>query len=197
MLSVYLDGEMPSPWKEKLEDHVSGCPECAGQLEAYRGAALGHAAGEDEAARAAGARVWEKLSASVIHRAEERPARRGPIWRRRVSLPIPAAAAAGLLLVVGMALAWALYPPAEPEMGVSSCVYESGLYLPAQDMESIIEYLMSRGGSDMLVLRLPETQSFAASGEPAVVMAADYSRQLASWSGQGSRGGPGRRRQGP
>ena len=54
MLSVYLDGELPSPWKEKLEEHVSGCPECAGRIGAYKSAAPVPADGEGADAGAAG-----------------------------------------------------------------------------------------------------------------------------------------------
>ena len=35
-ISVYFDGEMVSPWKEKMEAHIKGCADCAGQLEAYK-----------------------------------------------------------------------------------------------------------------------------------------------------------------
>jgi hypothetical protein len=202
MLSVYLDGEMPSPWREKLESHVEACPDCAGRLESYREAALGHESGEEGAAlAAAGERVWERLGASVSRASP--PRSRRPLWRRRVSLPIPAAAAA--LLAAGVAFSWAIAaaPDGGDEMPVISLVSETDLYAQAQDMASIIEYLISRGGDEMTILRLPDTQSFAASGEPAVVRAADYHRQLASWNAaqNGARGeqgssGQGRRRLG-
>jgi hypothetical protein len=107
-----------------------------------------------------------------------------------------------------MAFAWAAAPSGEGEMPVINLVSETDLFVPIQDMESVIEYLFARGSSDMLVLRLPETQSFESSGEPAVVRAADYSRQLASWNAQAAQGGEprgaagqdaaqGRRRPGP
>jgi anti-sigma factor RsiW len=36
ILSVYLDEELPSPWKEKMEAHVSSCAECQAVLEKYQ-----------------------------------------------------------------------------------------------------------------------------------------------------------------
>lgn len=36
LFSAYVDGEVPSPWKEKLEAHASSCPECAKRTERYK-----------------------------------------------------------------------------------------------------------------------------------------------------------------
>jgi len=186
MLSVYLDGELPSPWKEKLESHVSGCPECAGRIKAYRNIALipggGAATGEEIAVNAAGERVWQRLDASM-KRGRMFPRSRA-IWRRSVSLPVPVAAA---LLVVALTFAWMQWTPDADEMVGVSFTSETELDVPVQDMESVIEYLIARSGSEMLILRLPETQSFVSNGEPAIIRAADYSRQLASWNMQGRR----------
>ena len=176
MLSVYLDGELPSPWKEKLESHVSDCPLCAGRIKAYKSISQGNETGGEAAVSAAGERVWKRLGVS----GRTFPRRRA-IWRRSVSLPIPAAA----LLVVGLVFAFSFLGSSEAT-GVSH-VSETEFDLPVQDIESVIEYLLARGGSETLILRLPESQSFVSNGEPAIVLAADYSRQIASWNMQGRR----------
>lgn len=36
LYSAYADGEVPSPWKEKLEAHLSTCPNCRARSEQYR-----------------------------------------------------------------------------------------------------------------------------------------------------------------
>lgn len=36
LFSAYVDGEVPSPWKEKLEAHATSCPECAKRTEHYK-----------------------------------------------------------------------------------------------------------------------------------------------------------------
>lgn len=36
LYSAYADGEVPSPWKEKLEAHLSACPNCRARAEQYR-----------------------------------------------------------------------------------------------------------------------------------------------------------------
>ncbi len=35
LFSAYVDGEVPSPWKEKLEAHIASCRECAERTERY------------------------------------------------------------------------------------------------------------------------------------------------------------------
>jgi len=181
MISVYLDGELPSPWKEKLEKHVAGCPECAGRIEAYRSISPVCGTGEAAVVDAAGERVWERLSAST-KRGSAFPGRRA-LWRRRVSLPIPAVAAA---LVLGLTFAWTFrVPQIQEASGEMSIVSEAEFGVPEQNMESVIESLIGRSGSEVLMMRLPESQSFVSTGEPAMIRAADYSRHAAARQGRG------------
>lgn len=35
LFSAYVDGEIPSPWKEKLESHISSCESCANRTNRY------------------------------------------------------------------------------------------------------------------------------------------------------------------
>jgi hypothetical protein len=69
-----------------------------------------------------------------------------------------------------------------PENGMNMRVFLSEEELPlpsimpAADMSSVIQYL-GYDGADIIILRLPESRSFAAFGEPAIIKAADYSRR--------------------
>ena len=36
LYSAWVDGEVPSPWKEKLEAHLASCPRCQAQAERFR-----------------------------------------------------------------------------------------------------------------------------------------------------------------
>lgn len=40
LYSVYVDGELPSPWKEKLEAHLNDCAECRAVVNSYRNLSL-------------------------------------------------------------------------------------------------------------------------------------------------------------
>jgi len=95
-------------------------------------------------------------------------------------MPLPAAAA---LLILGLAFAWIFGQPRTQEAPIT-LASEAELFAPAQDMASVIEYLIGRSGSEVLMLRLPESQSFVSNGEPTIIRAADYSRQIASWQGR-------------
>jgi len=222
MLSVYLDGELPSPWKEKLESHVSGCKDCAARIESYRSVfpAPARVPATDTTSEA-GERVWQRLDASAR---QGRLSRRRAIWRRNVSLPLPAIAAAAVALVVVTTFAGtllngggaqpsafgvadaegaqalpmmmrladgegfdeiALASEGQPPVDGVSIFCETDFHMTALDMESVAEYLRSRGGENMLVFHLPAHRSFQSNGEPAVIRAADYLRQIASWHAQG------------
>jgi anti-sigma-K factor RskA len=183
LLSVYVDGELPSPWKEKMETHLAQCSGCKEQLENYRRlfvlsdeTAL-HEKAQMEAAKD---RVWQKLQS-------RRPGRRtrsfkyaADVWRRRVSIPLPAAAAAAVVLVL-LAAFW-MQRPAEPPAVIPTNIIASEEALPniipaSSDMNGVLQYLGGFDSGDILILRLPESRNFISSGEPAIINAVDYPRR--------------------
>jgi hypothetical protein len=178
ILSVYADGELPSPWKEKLESHLAQCPECGKLLETYRlFSAAGAALNEEEAA--AKKRVWQRLE-SVSGRAFHSFSAHG-LWRRSLSIPLPAAAVAAAALFIAFALLWmrkpVQSPPSSPETILASEEIDSPDIVPVSNMNDVLQYLGSRDSGDILILRLPENSNFSSSGEPAIIRAADYSRR--------------------
>jgi len=188
LLSVYLDGELPSPWKEKMEAHIAGCSACARRLESYRRVSLneGSAAGLEPARE----RVWQKLEQCINEPSPKSTAwppvrRSAAVWRRRVSMPLPAAAA--ILLLIALAFLLALRITSTE--GISGMTFaaeaeiETPGIIPIADMEDVLQYLGSRDNGEVIILRLPESRNFTNYGEPAMIRAADYSRS-----------GPGRRR---
>jgi len=187
LLSVYFDGELPSPWKEKMETHLAGCPACTRRLEAYRRASLGKTASAEGDAELglARERVWQRLDQRMgadTPPARPRTVRRGAAaWRRSVSIPLPAAAAVFVLLV---ALALLLVLRATSTEGLSGITFASDAeidapgIIPVADMEDVLQYLGSRDNGDIIILRLPESRNFVNYGEPAIIKAADYSRNV-------------------
>jgi anti-sigma factor RsiW len=170
ILSVYFDNELASPWKEKLKEHVTGCPECAARLEAYKKTRKLLPGAEQSALRAVKERTWEK----VAPLAETRPkiaAARG-FWGGSVTVPSPVAAAAGIVLIAAFALLLvfrSVNTPVSQLAGVGMEVHA------ISDMNSLLEYLDSDNSADMVIIRLPET-TFTSYGEPRMLRAADYSR---------------------
>ncbi|GHV90590.1 hypothetical protein AGMMS50268_10930 [Spirochaetia bacterium] len=193
ILSVYLDGELPSPWKEKMKAHLAECPQCREQLEAYRlisrrlegpgeltAAPNGSAAGDLTAS--ARERIWLRLTASLSAGVLPFPGRgvQG-FWRRKVSLPLPAAAAlaaAAAAFVIVLASTWLQQPAGttQPQNTAVAAGIDLDLrgMVPVSDMNGVLQYLGDTDAGDILILRLPESRNFRSSGEPTILKAADY-----------------------
>jgi len=169
-----------------MEAHIAACPACAQRLEEYRRASL---AGEAAGLEPARERVWQKLEAIVdstltgkdvpVRQTAWPPARQSAaVWRRRISLPLPAAAA--ILLLIALAFLLALRITSTE--GISGMTFASEAevetpgIIPVSDMEDVLQYLGSRDNGDIIILRLPESRNFVNYGEPAIIKAADYSR---------------------
>jgi hypothetical protein len=137
-------------------------------------------AGEQSAMAAAQGRLWQKLELrSVVPSAV--PLTQVPtIWRRRITIPLPAAAA--VLLLVALAFLFALRVTAttgpEEMTLASNAEFDAPGIIPVTDMEDVLQYLGSRDNGELIILRLPESRSFVNYGEPAIIRAADYSRQM-------------------
>lgn len=184
IVSLYHDGELPSPWKEKLESHLGLCPDCRARLEGYRGlsAFLSRAGGEEEKAQtAARERVWQRLKsfdAPARSRSFSYGSRAGKerLWRRSVSIPLPAAAAAALFMVVLFAILAVRFPSegARDTAVAGDLSQDMRGIVPVSDMQGVLQYLGDHDAADFVILRLPESRSFTSTGEPAIIRAADY-----------------------
>jgi len=180
-LSIYYDGEMDSPWKEKMEAHIAGCPDCAKQLAAFKNISLSLAPAEDELPDEAQQRVQQKLETSGHYSGYgDRPGWAPPLWKRRISIPIPAAAAA-VFILIALAFLWARSPGRLEKTGAVNMAITAETeilpdVIPFSGMESVLQYLGSTDTGDIIILKLPESRNFASYGEPAMIKAADYTR---------------------
>jgi len=188
LISAYVDGEVPSPWSERLEEHLASCPECAALAKSYAllGESLRAESGEADAA-AFGyslARGRERLDALLDTAAPaSRPRRRFPSglsaalssesWRSSISLPLPLAAAAAILVILlgGATAALAL----RPTKSSSVQTIASGELIPQQSlaqpasMEELLRYLDSSQGQVTLTINLPTNTSFGSAGKPVIM----------------------------
>jgi hypothetical protein len=180
ILSLYFDGELPSPWKEKMESHLETCAECRSRLEQYRALSLASGViGEDEIG-AAKDRVWNRLAAPPPVKPAEHKGHfreRGGFWNRSVTLPLPAAAAVFVIIAFFAILAlkprWIVRIADTP---VASAIdMDVHGIAPVSDMSGVLQYLSSQDTSEFVIIRLPESRSFSRFGEPALLKAADYS----------------------
>lgn len=180
ILSVYVDGELPSPWKEKMEAHLASCPQCVERLAAFGRLTL--RSGDDEALEAAlnaaQERVWQRLSR--LEPASGAVWKQYPgIWRRRVSVPLPAVAVAAAALIVAatLMLTQQTAQQSSDTMSVAQSPQSMSVpVVPVSTINEVLQYLGNQDATDIMLIRLPESKSFSSSGEPALIKAADYSR---------------------
>jgi len=179
-ISVYYDNEMDPQYKKKMESHIAGCADCSKQLEAYKKISLSLDPAEDKLAEEAGRRVLQKLETGGLYSSfRTRPAwGPPPVWKRSVTIPIPAAAAAVFIIVALTFLLTKTPVRTEiPNMAITADTEILPDIIPFSGMESVLQYLGGTDTGDILILRLPESRNFASYGEPAIIKAADYTRQ--------------------
>jgi hypothetical protein len=195
-LSVYFDGELPSPWKERMEQHLETCSECRKNLEFYeKMSGCLNVDGEAEAfTKAPEAAVIEAASDRVWERLDHRRRHEGGKLRRF----LPAhqaltAAVAGAIAATAIICFLLLFSQGQnrnnnvPELAGASGNFSgivSGDYeldttdiIPASNMNDVLRYLESEDTSNIVIIKLPERKKFSRYGEPAFINAADYSRR--------------------
>jgi len=201
LISIYVDGELPSPWKEKMEAHLAECSACTEKFKKFRhlqemfrkkanqsrtytennetiqSSAAEKTPPEQEFIESAKENVWRKMES------RRRYGRRG-VWRYRLSIPLPAAAAAAAIVLTILTIMYIRSVNLQPQDSsvksnfiLASEEEEMPNVIPAaQDMNGLLQ-LLGSDGTDVLILRLPESRNFSRSGEPAIIRAADYSRR--------------------
>ena len=186
LLSAYVDGEVPSPWKERLAVHLSECPSCAAQAARFGklSSDLRRPLPFDEEAMAArvAARVAARLGPRLESAPETRPARARPtasaggpgLWSRRVALPLPLAVAAALVLVFTAGLATGFFKPGRPSVQSLAAAEMAPNRAEPASMEALIRYLESQDAQVNLTIQLPAGKTFDSGGKPLIVKAADY-----------------------
>jgi hypothetical protein len=199
ILSLYFDKELPSPWKEKMENHLDQCVKCRQRLDSLGLLVRAEICVPTDVITTAQERGWKILQEKTgmnsdgAEQSDEknissRNQRQNNVWKRRISIPIPAAAA--ILLMAAFAVLWAFTArsqstapnmlaseeyslwPSGPDTG-----FETAGFIPLTDLNGVLQYLGARDSGDIVVLRLPESRNFSSSGGPAIIKAADYSRR--------------------
>jgi anti-sigma factor RsiW len=169
MLSLYHDGELSSPWKEKLESHVAECPDCRERLEGFRCLSGVLSGTVDFPVEPAQNRVWQRLCGLAVERRWPQP-----FWSRSVRVPLPLLfAAAALVLAFGVFFVRSPRTTAGANTALSALDMQT--VVPVTDLNGILQYLGNDDSGDIVIIRLPESRSFTSYGEPAIIRAADYS----------------------
>jgi anti-sigma factor RsiW len=163
-LSAYLDGEVKAP--RQIAEHLDGCPACRLVLARL-------------------ARVRERLASDPLPDVvppplpEIRP-RPVPLWKRRIALPLPAAAGA-ILAILGLGFALIATVGRAPLSWMSIRRAPTGateliVAAPVEDLEQLLGSLDRSSQGPQLVIHLPADSRLMMTGEPQLVREADYSR---------------------
>ena len=179
LLSAFSDGEIESPWSERIKEHLETCPRCRltlTQLGSLRRVLL---ADEEPAAQGPLERSRERLLSSQALRLRHP---RRTLWRRRVSMPVPAIGAM-LVVLLGMGglLIFLGTRPNFPFMSIKrqpSGVTEVQVAAPIEDLEQLLKSLDQEPGNQQIIITLPEDAEFLQFGEPRMLRADEYSRKL-------------------
>jgi len=183
ILSAYRDGEVPSPWAERIAAHVAGCPDCAARIASFARLSSALSSSPDAAAlEAAKARVSSRLE-DVVSKA---PAAAGKPWHRYLVLPLPLVAAAAALLVAVIpasvyvagrlgrsapSVASASDPRVADPRTVPVSADPGRAEPPAEfaDFASLLDYLNEQEGYIRITVDIPPNRNLAPGG-PAEIM---------------------------
>jgi len=186
LLSAYIDGEVPSPWRERIAEHASICPSCAAAIGSFVALdqALAVSSSEAEAESASVARVRARLDGGLAAleagTGDFRPPLPWPIsgerapsswWSRNMSLPLPAAAAAAaLVLLLGGATAYlAFSPKGQSPIRTAATVDIPTIPSQGSTMDDLLRYLETRDAQVTLTIQMPTGTTFEGSGSPVVM----------------------------
>ncbi|MFP3043944.1 zf-HC2 domain-containing protein [Treponema primitia] len=177
ILSLYYDGELPSPWKEKLEAHLQDCSHCSSSLEQFR--QLSGTLEDEPSTMALKERVWQRMS-SPETAIREYPVQ---IWGRSVTVPLPLLVATAAALIFTFSFFFLKTTPGAAPVDSALTSLDMQTIMPISDLNGVLQYLEGDDSSDIVIIRLPESRNFMSSGEPAMIRAADYSGNSGRKSG--------------
>lgn len=170
-LSSYLDNELDDVTAGIVKRRLENDEEAAkryGQFARLREHLSTPVAGEGEARE------------KVFLRLERHVPQHPTVWQRRVDVPLPAlAAAAVMLLAVGVvALRGLVVPVASPGVAEIPSPPDVDLTITVDqlDMQEMLDWLNRRDMLDQVTIELPDSPTFRLRGEPALIRASEIGR---------------------
>ncbi|HNX73297.1 MAG TPA: hypothetical protein PK759_02845 [Spirochaetales bacterium] len=190
LLSAYIDGEVPSPWKEKLESHVLDCPTCTVRVSEFRklDARLQQLKSPDVEAKLAMARerieadlrfdiadaekskrvpvLPQTLATGHLDTRYERKARRNGSRRAVLSMPVLAASVLVLIFAAGLVVGGKMLVNKKPQSLASA---SGTIQVGSGSMDSINQYWSSLKSDQGVTITMPSEVSFEPIGDPVIM----------------------------
>jgi predicted anti-sigma-YlaC factor YlaD len=176
ILSAYLDGEIGPPWDKAIGAHVAACPTCRAameRLEKTRRILQEEPIGEWK-------EPMERVRRAILTRVPPMP---GPIpaWRRQVSLPLPLAVLAAVLLIaLGVSSALSFARTNVGFIKITKAPAGGTEYQFAVPVDKVEALLKSVGGGDTSlesVLTLPKNVKLVPVGAPRMGKETEFPRK--------------------
>jgi predicted anti-sigma-YlaC factor YlaD len=176
ILSAYLDGEIGAPWDTAIREHVTACDKCRAvfeRLEKTRRILQEDLVGDWK-------EPMERVRRGILTRVSPLP-RPTPAWRRQVSLPLPLAVLAAVLLVaLGVSFALSIGRSNIGFVKITKAPAGGTEYQFAVPVDKVEALLKSVGGGDTNledVLTLPKNVKLVPVGVPRMGKEAEFSRK--------------------
>lgn len=193
-MSAYLDGEIPSPWKERFDETVAGNPECRETLARHRLVhevlqnipepdfeesmdrswaavceGISDATGSDRKA------IETELSQPVYRRRRNRNV--VSVWRRRIAVPVPMVAAAAALVVFLATFVIVRFMGSQrtdlQQAAMAQTLDGLKVTVNVKDVEQLLDILNGQNKIREVNIQLPEPHQFRLIGEPLLLRASD------------------------
>ena len=176
ILSAYLDGEIGPPWDAAIAEHMAECELCCAvyeRLEKTRRILHEEPIGDWR-------EPMERVRRGILTRVHPVP-RPTPAWRRQVSLPLPLAVLAAVLLVaLGISFALSNVRANLGFVKITKAPAGGTEYQFAVPVDKVEALLKSVGGGDTgmeAVLTLPKNVKLIPVGTPRMGKEAEFSRK--------------------
>ncbi|HUX37584.1 MAG TPA: zf-HC2 domain-containing protein [Rectinemataceae bacterium] len=175
-MSAWTDGEVPSPWKERISDHLASCADCADRVAGFRRLSTRLLASGRLDDAVIVARIASRLG---IKEGKEAAGSAGlgvvssPARRTGIALPLPAAAAAAAALLILGGLSGRMIgapgmlarSPSSTQATEVASTSSSG----NPTMDSLVRYIEAQNAPGTISIVLPANASFSGGGAPMIV----------------------------
>ncbi len=177
ILSVFFDGEVPSPWREGIEQHIAQCESCRTKLASYkRLSSYLHA--EDISVASLESKqdaIWNRIQQ------HKRSVKYLDFWHRKFAIPAPLVAAAAVIIMVFLGLNVFVSLSRQNQTMVKTLPATSPIAkIEASNergkLEAILKLLNEQDLNQELVIDLPQEPQFSIVGEPQLLRAVEYAK---------------------
>lgn len=190
LLSAFVDEEIPSPWKERMESHVAGCEYCTRKTDALRSLKRSLLSCDDEAALRALSEAKLRIAASIDFGKPGRvlgegfAGQLGRLWARRVPMPIPLLAAAAAVLVFLVGMSFSVFSSLSRSSGAMASA--SRLISPQPASFEMLTQSLRQYSAQPIMIEMPQESLFSQLGNPVIVSSQDAGVQEVTTTSYGT-----------